>query len=59
MTTYCEKTYEVYEYPVSRRHKEEPKTKLYAWLKAIPLEAWTGPDGSRRLRPLDLKKIST
>jgi len=25
--------------------------------KAIPLEAWTGPEGSRRLRLPDFKKI--
>jgi len=25
--------------------------------KAIPLQAWTGPEGSRRLRPPDFKKI--
>jgi hypothetical protein len=27
--------------------------------KAIPLEAWTGPEGSRRLRLPDLKTIGT
>jgi hypothetical protein len=27
--------------------------------KAIPLEAWTGPEGSRRLRLPDLKAIGT
>jgi len=27
--------------------------------KAIPLQAWTGPEGSRRLRPPDFKTIST
>jgi hypothetical protein len=27
--------------------------------KAIPLQAWTGPKGSRRLRLPDLKTIST
>jgi hypothetical protein len=27
--------------------------------KAIPLQAWTGPEGSRRLRLPDLKTIST
>jgi len=25
--------------------------------KAIPLQAWTGPEGSRRLRPPDFKTI--
>jgi len=27
--------------------------------KAIPLQAWTGPEGSRSLRPPDFKTIST
>ena len=27
--------------------------------KAIPLQAWTGPDGSRRLRLPDFKTIGT
>ena len=27
--------------------------------KAIPLQAWTGPEGSRRLRLLDFKTIGT
>ena len=27
--------------------------------KAIPLQAWTGPEGSRRLRFPDFKKIET
>jgi hypothetical protein len=27
--------------------------------KAIPLQAWTGPEGSRRLRFQDFKKIGT
>jgi hypothetical protein len=26
--------------------------------KAVPLQAWTGPEGSRRLRLPDFKKIS-
>ena len=28
-------------------------------IKAIPLEVWTGPEGSRRLRLPDFKTIST
>jgi len=28
-------------------------------VKAIPLQAWTGPEGSRRLRLSDFKTIST
>jgi hypothetical protein len=27
--------------------------------KAIPVQAWTGPDGSRRVRIPDLKTIGT
>ena len=27
--------------------------------KAIPLQAWTGPEGSRRFRLPDCKKIET
>jgi hypothetical protein len=27
--------------------------------KAIPLEAWRGPEGSRKLRPPDFKKFGT
>ena len=27
--------------------------------KAIPLEAWTGPEGSRRLRLPDFKTVGT
>jgi len=27
--------------------------------KAIPLQAWTGPEGSRRLRVPDFKTIGT
>ena len=27
--------------------------------KAIPLQAWTGPEGSRRLRFLDVQTIGT
>ena len=28
-------------------------------MKAIPLQAWTGPEGSRKLRLPDFKKIGT
>jgi len=28
-------------------------------VKAIPLQAWTGPEGSRRLRLPDFKTIGT
>jgi len=27
--------------------------------KAIPLQAWTGPEGSRRLKLPDFKKVGT
>ena len=29
------------------------------WVKAIPLQAWTGPEGSRRLRVPDFKTFGT
>jgi len=32
---------------------------MYRQSKAIPLQAWTDPDGSRRLRLSDFKKIGT
>ena len=32
---------------------------LYYYGKAIPLQAWTGPEGSRRLRLPDFKTIGT
>jgi len=36
----------------------EPE-KLLSKGKAIPLQAWTGPEGSRRLRLPDFKTIGT
>ena len=32
---------------------------LFAKGKAIPLQAWTGPEGSRRLRLPDFKTVDT
>jgi len=33
---------------------------IYIYIyKAIPLQAWRGPEGSRRLRPPDFKTIGT
>jgi hypothetical protein len=37
----------------------KPPIKGIQKVKAIPLEVWTGPEGSRRLRPLDFKTIGT
>ena len=34
-------------------------TTMYMYIKAIPLQAWTGPEGSRRLRFPDFKIIGT
>jgi hypothetical protein len=31
----------------------------YNGVKAVPLQAWTGPEGSRKLRLPDFKKITT
>jgi len=33
--------------------------KLHKKDKAIPLQAWTGPEGSRRLRLPDFKTVGT
>jgi len=32
---------------------------IYGIGKAIPLQAWTGPEGSRRLRLPDFKTVGT
>jgi len=32
---------------------------IYKKGKAIPLQAWTGPEGSRRLRLPDFKTVGT
>jgi len=34
-------------------------TLIYIHIKAIPLQAWTGPEGSRRLKLPDFKTIGT
>jgi len=36
---------------------KSPYLKVYIKDKAIPLQAWTGPEGSRRLRLPDFKTI--
>jgi len=47
------------------RGKDEPCNGCYVTYiyihkgKAIPLQAWTGPEGSRRLKLPDLKTIGT
>jgi len=38
---------------------ERLKPMIMKLSKAIPLQAWTGPEGSRRLRPPDFKTIGT
>jgi hypothetical protein len=35
------------------------ENKTFKNKNAIPLEAWTGPEGSRRLRLPDFKTVST
>jgi len=37
----------------------QPSTEKSKKDKAIPLQAWTGPEGSRRLRLPDFKTIGT
>jgi len=32
---------------------------FYLTKKAVPLQVWTGPEGSRRLRPPDFKTVGT
>jgi len=39
--------------------KKHPFWEVKGKGKAIPLQAWTGPEGSRRLRLLDFKTIGT
>jgi hypothetical protein len=45
----------------AQEHNTIKLQKLYTCVKgkAIPLQAWTGPEGSRSLRLLDFKTIST
>jgi hypothetical protein len=38
---------------------KQAEKKLLATIKAIPLQVWTGPEGSRMLGLPDLKTIST
>jgi len=40
-------------FDVTRQHARNTKG------KAIPLQAWTGPEGSRRMRLPDFKTIGT
>ena len=40
---------------LQRQHSDKKQTKL----KQSPLQAWTGPEGSRRLRLPDFKTIGT
>jgi hypothetical protein len=42
-----------------RTERDKIKIKDKGKGKAIPLQAWTGPEGSRRLRLPDFKTIST
>jgi len=41
------------------RKKEKGMNETKLKVKAIPLQAWTGPEGSRRLRLPDFKTVST
>ena len=56
----------IYIYDISRlRVNEDRRREFLIFLmvkakgKAIPLQAWTGPEGSRRLRLPDFKTFST
>jgi len=52
---------EIYLFMKAYRPVLEPIHHPSQWVKgkAIPLEAWTGPEGSRRLRLPDFKTIGT
>jgi U3 small nucleolar RNA-associated protein 14 len=39
--------------------KVQCKVKVKVKGKAVPLQAWTGPEGSRRLRLPDFKTVGT
>jgi hypothetical protein len=51
----------------TKEHKSTPdvgwlllwSNKAFSRLKAIPLQAWTGPEGSRRLKLPDFKTFGT
>jgi hypothetical protein len=43
--------------PIAQRSLDTGKGKGKG--KAIPLQAWTGPEGSRSLRPEDFKTVGT
>jgi hypothetical protein len=45
--------------PKKHRYFEVPMYLVVPMGKAIPLLAWTGPEGSRRLRLPDFKTIGT
>ena len=45
--------------PCKNKGKGEGKGKGKGKVKAIPLQAWTGPGGSRRLTLEDFKTIGT
>jgi hypothetical protein len=41
-----------------RSYRLQKQTELVDKGKAIPLQAWTGPEGSRRLRLPDLRQLA-
>jgi len=43
---------------VSHNHRARFDPRKVKKVKAIPLQAWTGPEGSRRMRLPDFKTIS-
>jgi len=45
--------------PCITPEREMKARKWYSSIKAVPLQAWTGPEGSRRLRLPDFKTLST
>jgi hypothetical protein len=45
----------------SRRHFSQPRVQIHCSVKvkAISVQVWTGPEGSRRLRLPEFKTVST
>jgi hypothetical protein len=45
--------------PETKREENKQSTAINLIEKAIPLQAWTGPEGSRGVRLSDFKTIGT
>jgi hypothetical protein len=56
-TQLCENTTNVFKVEMEKPHTHPYDSIATVKGKAIPLQAWTGPEGSRGLRPPDFKTI--